>query len=87
MQDYSGPEYKDLYKEILIDSQWTYGKFCVIPYPLYQSSEQNEMILENLFEEILSELYIIHKNDVIGRKELEEIAATKAQERFEDMCQ
>ena len=48
---------------------------------------QNEMILENLFEEILSELYIIHKDDVIGRKELEEIAATKAQERFEDLCQ
>ena len=43
---------------------------------------QNEMILENLFEEILSELYIIHKDDVISRKELEEIAATKAQERF-----
>ena len=47
---------------------------------------QNEMILENLFEEILSELYIIHKDDVISRKELEEIAATKAQEQFEDMC-
>ena len=47
---------------------------------------QNETILENLFEEILSELYIIHKDDVISRKELEEIAATKAQQRFEDMC-
>ena len=45
------------------------------------------MILENLFEEILSELYIIHKDDVISRKELEEIAATKAQEQFDDMCQ
>ena len=45
------------------------------------------MILEDLFEEILSELYITHKDDVISRKELEEIAATKAQERFEDMCQ
>ena len=44
------------------------------------------MILENLFEEILSELYIIHKDDVISRKELEEIAATKAQEQFDDMC-
>ena len=48
---------------------------------------QNEMILENLFEEILSELYIIHKDDVISWKELEEIAATKAQEQFDDMCQ
>ena len=45
------------------------------------------MILENLFEEILSELYIIHKDDVISRKELEEIAATKAQEQFYYMCQ
>ena len=50
------------------------------------SSLQNEMILEDLFEEILSELYITHKDDVISRKELEEIAATKGQERFEDMC-
>ena len=48
---------------------------------------QNEAILENLFEEILSELYIIHKDDVISRKELEEIAAVKAQQRFEDLCQ
>ena len=48
---------------------------------------QNEAILENLFEEILSELYIIHKDDVISRKELEEIAAVKAQRRFEDLCQ
>ena len=45
---------------------------------------QNEAILENLFEEILSELYINHKNDVISRKELEEIASVKAQQRFED---
>ena len=48
---------------------------------------QNEMILETIYEEILSELYIIHKDDVISRKELEEIAATKAQEQFDDMCQ
>ena len=48
---------------------------------------QNEAILENLFEEILSELYITHKDDVISRKELEEIAATKAQQRFDDLCQ
>ena len=48
---------------------------------------QYEMILEDLFEEILSELYISHEDDVISRKELEEIAATKAQEQFDDMCQ
>ena len=53
----------------------------------FMSCLQNEAILESLFEEILSELYIKHKNDVISRKELEEIAATKAQEQFDDMCQ
>jgi len=51
------------------------------------SCSQNQMILEDLFEEILSELYIIHKDNVISRKELEEIAATKAHQQFEDMCQ
>ena len=44
----------------------------------------NEALLETFFEEILSELYITHKDDVISRKELEEIAAVKAQQRFED---
>tara|TARA_B100000965_G_scaffold74872_1_gene59176 strand:+ start:1334 stop:1492 length:159 start_codon:yes stop_codon:yes gene_type:complete len=51
------------------------------------SCSQNQMILEDLFEEILSELYITHKDDVISRKELEEIATTITQQRFEDMCQ
>ena len=44
----------------------------------------NEALLETFFEEILSELYITHKDDVISRKELEEIASVKAQLRFED---
>ena len=44
----------------------------------------NEALLETFFEEILSELYITHKDDVISRKELEEIASVKAQQRFED---
>ena len=27
MKDYTKPEYKGLYKEILKDQQWTWGKF------------------------------------------------------------
>ena len=34
MLDYSGPEYENLYQEILIDSTFTYGKFNPIPYPI-----------------------------------------------------
>ena len=33
MLDYSGPEYENLYQEILIDSTFTYGKVSPIPYP------------------------------------------------------
>ena len=41
MLDYSGPEYENLYQEILIDSTFTYGKFNPIPYPIFKAS-QNE---------------------------------------------
>ena len=41
MLDYSGPEYENLYQEILIDSTFTYGKFNPIPYPIFKGS-QNE---------------------------------------------
>ncbi len=41
MLDYSGPEYENLYQEILIDSTFTYGKFSPIPYPYFKDS-QNE---------------------------------------------
>ena len=34
MQDYSGPEYKDLYEEILLDYHYRFPKFHPIPYPL-----------------------------------------------------
>ena len=33
MQDYSHPQYKDLYKEILIDYNYRFPKFCPIGYP------------------------------------------------------
>ena len=42
MNDYSDPKYKDLYKEILIDQQWTWGKFSPIPYPLLSRIQQHE---------------------------------------------
>ena len=42
MNDYSDPKYKDLYKEILIDQQWTWGKFSPIPYPFLNRIQQHE---------------------------------------------
>ena len=39
MLDYSGPEYENLYQEILIDSTFTYGKFSPIPYPDFKASQ------------------------------------------------
>ena len=42
MNDYSHPKYKDLYKEILIDQQWTWGKFSPVPYPLLSRLQDHE---------------------------------------------
>ena len=42
MNDYSDPKYKDLYKEILIDQQWTWGKFSPIPYPFLNRLQHHE---------------------------------------------
>ena len=41
MLDYSGPEYENLYQEILIDSTFTYGKFNPIPYPIFKASQND----------------------------------------------
>ena len=41
MKDYTKPEYKGLYKEILKDQQWTWGKFNPIPYPTWAISTQD----------------------------------------------
>ena len=42
MTDYSHPRYKDLYKEILIDHNFRFGKFSPIPYPMNpQIKEKN----------------------------------------------
>ena len=42
MTDYSHPKYKDLYKEIIKDYNFRYGKFNPIPYPMNpQIKEEN----------------------------------------------
>ena len=33
MKDYSGPEYDNLYEEILLDYHYRFPKFHPIPYP------------------------------------------------------
>ena len=38
MKDYSGPEYKNLYKEILLDYHYRFPKIHPIPYPLLPNS-------------------------------------------------
>ena len=49
MIDYSGPEYKNLYEEILKDYNFRYGKFSPIQYPIhlhisYHESQRTKQI-------------------------------------------
>ncbi len=44
---------------------------------------QNEIILENIFEEILDKCYQRNLHLVFGESELEELAATLTKERWE----
>ena len=37
MHAYSGPEYKDLYEEILKDYYYRFPKYSPIPYPLLRN--------------------------------------------------
>ena len=37
MKDYSGPEYDNLYEEILKDYYYRFPKFSTIPYPLLRN--------------------------------------------------
>ena len=47
---------------------------------------QNEAILETIFEEVMEELEAKEAfNPLLSRKELEEIATTITQQRFEDL--
>jgi hypothetical protein len=43
MMDYSGPEYKGLYEEILLDYHYRFPKFHPIPYPFsFKSNDTNQ---------------------------------------------
>ena len=42
MNDYTKPEYKGLYQEILKDYQFRYGKFNPIPYPFINKLQDHE---------------------------------------------
>ena len=43
MKDYSGPEYDNLYEEILLDYHYRFPKYHPIPYPINRnpSNETN----------------------------------------------
>ncbi len=48
---------------------------------------QNEMILENLFDEVLGELEAKNFHLLFSQEEIEETASKIAQSRFDDLCQ
>ena len=49
------------------------------------SSLRNEAILETIFDEVMAELESKNLNLLFSKEELEEIATTIAQQRFEDL--
>ena len=51
------------------------------------STLQNEMILENLFDEMFEELQASQVNLNKSVRDLEAMAADLATQRFEDLCQ
>ena len=42
MNDYTKPEYKGLYKEILKDYHYRWGKFSPVPYPIHPQIQDHE---------------------------------------------
>tara|TARA_B100000029_G_scaffold513349_1_gene612673 strand:+ start:2657 stop:2815 length:159 start_codon:yes stop_codon:yes gene_type:complete len=48
---------------------------------------QNEMILENLFDEVLGELEAKNFHLLFTQEDMEEVASKIAQSRFDDLCQ
>ena len=46
----------------------------------------NEIILENIFDEVMAELESKNLNLLFSKEELEETASTITQQRFEDLC-
>ena len=45
----------------------------------------NEILLENIFDEVMAELESKNLNLLFSKEELEETASTIAKERFEDL--
>ena len=43
MNTYSGPEYKNLYEEILKDYYYRFPKFSPIPYPMLERIRQQSI--------------------------------------------
>ena len=46
----------------------------------------NEIILENIFDEVMAELESKNLNLLFSKEELEQTASTITQERFNDLC-
>ncbi len=51
------------------------------------STLQNEILLENIFEEVLEELTAKNFHLLFGQSEINEVAETITRQRFEDLCQ
>ena len=46
----------------------------------------NEILLENIFDEVMAELESKNLNLLFSKEELEQTASTITQERFNDLC-
>ena len=51
------------------------------------STLQNEVILENIFEEVLEELSAKNFHLLFSQSEINEVAEKITRERFENLCQ
>ena len=51
------------------------------------SNQQNDELLENLFEEAKLSLYRRGMHFIFSKEEIEECAAKTARYKFEDLCQ
>ena len=53
----------------------------------FMSNQQNDELLENLFEEAKLSLYRRGMHFIFSKEEIEECAAETARSKFEDLCQ
>ena len=52
----------------------------------FMSNQQNDELLENLFEEAKLSLYRRGMHFIFSKEEIEECAAETARSKFEDLC-